>query len=81
MFLIYINDLQNITSLKVVNFADDTLLYTTLKKTHIQDSNKLNLELKNVLDWLIVNKLKLNINKTRYPLSSSKNKVLEKHHF
>ena len=32
---VYINDLQNITSLKVLNFADDILLYTTFKKTHI----------------------------------------------
>ena len=36
LFLIYINDLQNITSLKVLNLADNTLLYTTFKKkTHI----------------------------------------------
>ena len=29
LFLKYINYLQNITSLKVLNFTDDTLLYTT----------------------------------------------------
>ena len=29
LFLIHINDLQNNTSLKVLNFADDTLLYKT----------------------------------------------------
>ena len=41
VFLIYINDLQNIISLKVLNFTDDTLLYTTFKKhTYIQDSAK-----------------------------------------
>ena len=44
---LYINDLQNITSLKVLNLADNTLLYTTFKKhTYIQDSNKLKVELK-----------------------------------
>ena len=47
LFLTYINDLQNIISLKVLNFTDDTLLYTTFKKhTYIQDSNKLKVELK-----------------------------------
>ena len=35
LFLIHINDLQNNTNLKVLNFADDTLLYKTLKKKHI----------------------------------------------
>ena len=33
LFLIYVNDLQNINSLKVLNFADDTLLHTNLTKT------------------------------------------------
>ena len=35
LFLIYINNLQNIASLKVLNFADDTLLYIDLIKTKI----------------------------------------------
>ena len=35
LFLIHINELQNNTNLKVLNFADDILLYTTFKKTHI----------------------------------------------
>ena len=48
LFLIYINDLQNITSFKVLNFAIDALLYTTFKKknTYIQDTNNLILKLK-----------------------------------
>ena len=29
LFLVYINDLQNSTSLKVLNFGNNTLLYTT----------------------------------------------------
>ena len=34
-FTVRINDLQNYrTSLSVLNFADDTLLYKTFKKTH-----------------------------------------------
>ena len=36
LFLIYINDLQNNTNLKVLNFADDTLLYSTFSKKTIK---------------------------------------------
>ena len=32
LFLVYIKDLQNNTSLKVLDFADDTLKYTILQK-------------------------------------------------
>ena len=35
LFLIYNFDSQNNTSLQILNFADDMLLYTTLKQTHI----------------------------------------------
>ena len=72
LFLIYINNLQNNTTLKVLNFADDTLLYTTLKKnTYKRDNAYLNTELENVSKWLMDNKLKLNVNKTRYMLFHS----------
>ena len=72
LFLVYINNLQNNTTLKVLNFADDTLLYTTLKKnTYQQDNIYLNSQLENVSKWLINNRLKLNVNKTRYMLFHS----------
>ena len=72
LFLIYIYNLQNNTTLKVLNFADDTLLYTTLKKnTYKRDNAYLNTELENVSKWLMDNKLKLNVNKTRYMLFHS----------
>ena len=32
LFFVYINDQQNSTSLKVLNFADNTLIYATFKK-------------------------------------------------
>lgn len=44
LFLILINDLENSTYLRVLSFADDTLLYKTLKTTHSQDSDNLSLE-------------------------------------
>ena len=41
--VIYINDLQNNINLKVFNFADDTLLYSTFSKTtYKKDITKLN---------------------------------------
>ena len=49
LFLININDLQNNTSLKVLNFADDTMLYKTITKdTYLNDSKTFNTELKKV---------------------------------
>ena len=46
LFLILINDLQNSTSLKVINFADDTMLYKTFTKdTYLNDSKTFNAEL------------------------------------
>ena len=69
---IYINDLQNNTSLNVLNFADDTLLYTTFKKNnHKTDTAYLNSELNNLSKWLKDNRLKLNTDKTRYMLLHS----------
>ena len=39
LFIIHLNDLQNNTSLSVLNFADDTLLYKTLtKNTYLNDN-------------------------------------------
>ena len=65
-FLIHINDLQNNTSLSVLNFADDTMLYKTFtKNTYLNYSKSFNTELKKVSYWLMGYKLKLNLNKTR----------------
>ena len=45
LFLIHINDLQNSTSLKVLNFAYDTMLYKTFTKdTYLDDSKNVNIE-------------------------------------
>ena len=45
--LIYINHLQKNSNLRVLNFADDTLLYKTVNKnTYKQDNTDLNVQLK-----------------------------------
>ena len=46
LFIVYINNLQNKTTLRVINFAEDTLLDITLKKnTYHRDNIYLNSEL------------------------------------
>ena len=66
LFMVYINDLQNNTSLKVLNFADNTLLYTRFKKdNHKTNTAYLNSELDDISKGLKENRLKLNTFKTR----------------
>lgn len=64
LFLIYINDLPN--CLKHSNprmYADDTNL-TTTGSSVVEISHSVNADLLNVGDWLIANKLSLNVVKT-----------------
>ena len=74
VFLIYINDAKNATSaLNFIHFADDTNLAKNMSffaneknnLTHGQVERRINAELKKVYDWLCVNKLSLNVSKTR----------------
>ena len=62
LFLIHINDLYKATNLKVVNFADDTLLY---HQTETCDGLKtyLDKELMQINNWMDSNSLKLNVKK------------------
>ena len=66
LFLIYINDLPNISEvLHFYLFADDTNIYyeaETMKKLE----TVINKELKKLDTWLIVNRLSLNIAKTNF---------------
>ena len=71
LFLIYINDLPSVSNtFKFILFADDTNLFTTIEYfIPIQDSNVsvlLNNELSKIHLWLSVNKLTLNIEKTKF---------------
>ena len=74
LFLIYINDASRATqALKFVHFADDTTLFQNIaffsgsesSLTQSQVERRINVELKSVYDWLCVNKLSLNVSKTR----------------
>jgi Txe/YoeB family toxin of Txe-Axe toxin-antitoxin module len=74
LFLIYINDLPNVSEkIFSVLFADDTNFFIDGK-----DINKLvsvmNNEINKVINWMRSNKLSLNIDKTKYVIFKTPNK-------
>ena len=77
LFLIYINDLPNISNiLQFFLFADDTNIYY---EADTPDELELiiNKELKKLHNWLIVNRLSLNIDKTNFVMFHPYNKPLK----
>ena len=74
LFLIYINDLPNISSkLKFFLFADDRNIYFESKDLK-QMEWTINHELKNLNLWLNINRLALNIDKTNFVIFHSPKK-------
>ena len=77
LFLIYINDLNNaIEHCKVHHFAHN------INSLHINDSIKklnkaVNFDIKNLTNWLNVNKISLNVSKTELILFKPKMKKLD----
>ena len=66
LFLLYINDIMNISSLFFpILYADDTNLFIFGKNLDLL-IEKMNNELVKVVDWLQANKLSLNIKKTQF---------------
>ena len=81
LFLIYMNDIPNASSiLKFILFADDTSLLDTINLSispeNTFDPNRLNHELTKIYDWLAVNKLSLNISKTKFMVFHHPNKLI-----
>ena len=77
LFLIYINDLPNISNkLEFLLFAVDTNLYYEANDLdsiqRVMDD-----ELTKLQDWLITNRLALNISKTNFTIFSASNKPLK----
>ena len=67
LFIIYINDLGNASKLfKMIIYADDTTLYSTLDVFGNYISKNLNLELTKVADWLKLNKWSINIKRSKF---------------
>ena len=75
LFIIYINDLSNVSDkFKLINYADDSTLSSTLKVFLKNQDENINKELSKVSEWLKVNKLSLNIGKTKFMIFSIRNK-------
>ena len=76
LFLIYINDLENSTSIyDCIMYADDTTLFCNIDS--IPEANRhvvLNSELDNINCWLASNKLSLNVSKTKYMIFHTNHK-------
>ena len=70
LFLVYINDLATIsTSMEMIMFADDSNFFATGENIE-ELTEKINLEINNITDWLQANRLSLNIKKTNFMVFS-----------
>lgn len=65
LFLLYINDMfRSVNSLKMLHFADDTTLFHSSSNI-MELESVFNNELKQLDEWLIANRLSLNVSKTK----------------
>ena len=77
LFLIYMNDIPNSSdNFNFILYADDTTLYSCIQLPS-NTLNHINDELDKVYAWLAINKLSLNINKTKYMIFHAINKSIE----
>ncbi|CAB3998162.1 Hypothetical predicted protein [Paramuricea clavata] len=75
LFLLYINDLPNCpTSSSASMFTDDTNISTN-GKTNDELQERINVDLENVHQWLLANKLTLNKDKTEYMIIGSRLRI------
>ena len=66
LFIIYINDIVNCSpTIHPILFADDTNVVLS-HKNYPELINKANIELSNLSDWLVSNRLTINVQKTNY---------------
>jgi hypothetical protein len=80
LFIIYINDLPNASNIfKMLMYADDTTIYFNLNDINTDRAETIiNNELTKISDWLAVNKLSLNMSKTKCMMFQSKRKQVRK---
>ena len=80
LFLIYINDFPSASSyFNFIMYADDTTLYSNIDSPNQNDmirltETKINAELAKIDEWLKINKLSLNLKKSKYMFFFFKNK-------
>ena len=87
LFIIYMNDIHNASSkFHAILFADDTNLTSSLCSfdvnidnncNSLQLSTNINKELKNIQMWLEINKLSLNVKKTKFIIFQHKQRNIE----
>ena len=72
LFLLYINDICNVSNIfNFILFADDTTILSTHNDTKLL-YEQANNELDKLQNWLRLNKLSINVNKTNYIIFSNK---------
>jgi len=71
LFLVYVNDLHLTSKINTKLFADDTTL-TMSDKCLDTLNNSMNNVLHKIDDWMKINKLSINYNKTKFMIISSK---------
>ena len=78
LFLIYMNDIPQASShFKFILYADDTTLFSTIQFQSTVANIDINQELTRVHDWLAVNRLSLNVKKTKYIVFHAINKATD----
>ena len=77
LFILYINDISNSSKLlKFIRFADDTnIFYSCCNLDNL--GTTLNNELGKVSQWLIANRLFINIQKTKYVIFRARQKITD----
>ena len=76
LFLIFINDLPNSSdNLEFILFADDSTLSYKFDHSQPLVTDLLSRELSKVYDWLLSNKIKINIGKTKHVVFSYRRKI------
>ena len=73
-FLIYINDLTRCSNFDVTLYADDSVL-TLAHKDVLSLQNNVNHELLKIDEWLRINKLIVNLDKTNFILEICKGQI------
>ena len=78
LFLLFINDICNVSNFKFVLFADDTNIFCANVNVEVlQDT--VNIELSKLFVWFSINTLSLNLGNTNYILFRSRPPDLELH--
>ena len=68
LFLIYINDISNASNFfDMIKYANDSTIYKSIEKSNLDTSlANINTELDKIADWLKLNKLSLNVKKSKH---------------